>query len=465
MIFILIISSILSSNLNSYQESIFLGLFLNSIIIPTLFVFKKINIYEPVFWFSIYYSVLIFSAFILLDSQFTASTFIVNTNFYTSNILELFSITLWTVLFAYLSFITGYYLIVNKKTNINITLNEPNTSFILLKIFAYIFMSIGISNFVYNLYIMTGFNIIDYFGYIHYYSGHLVEHGVTIIGYNFLYPGIFFLYYLHINKKINKYIFYLNFLIFLTIILSLGRVTGFAMTVMVFYILSLYSKGVFNINKRQIILLFLSIIVIFTLFFLRMYSDFERVYGVEFDEFITVIVPNIGYILIGEGNLPNISIVMKIIDSWEQDIGYLYGGSIFVGLTAFLPSSISVELVRNNTTSWIGKHTWYEHIHGGSLPPTIVGDLFANFGFLGVLIGMFLLGYLFAKVYNLMHHNKSIFIFIFYLYFLIFFAFILPKGEFSRLSFVIIPIFILLNIYLIKMLTILGRKKKKLEKV
>jgi len=456
----LMVSFNFSSELDSNQVSIFLALFISSIMIPGLFVFKKINLYEPILWFSIYYSVLIFSAFILLDSEFTASTFITNGNFYTANILELFSITLWAVLFAYICFITGYYITLNKKTTFNTSLKEVNISTKLLKITAFSFMFIGISNFIYNLYLITGFNLIEYFIFIHYYSGHFVEHGVTILGYNFLYPGIFFMYYLHINKKINKYIFYINVLIFFMIILSLGRVTGFSMTVMLFYLFSLYSKGIFYINKKRFILLFISVVMIFVLFFLRMYSDFERVYGLTSDEFITKIAPNIAYVLMGEGNLPNISIVMKIIDSWEQDIGYLYGRSIFLGLLVFLPSSISVEIIQNNTVSWIGKHTWYEHIHGGSLPPTIIGDLFANFGFLGIIVGMLILGSLFAKVYNYIQSKSGMFIFIFYLYFLVFFVFILPKGELSRLSFIIYPIFIFINIQILKMLTILGSKKE-----
>jgi len=446
-------------DLDSYQISIFFALFISSIIIPSLFMYKKINIFEPVFWFSIYYSVLILSEFIMLSSDFTASTFVVNTSFYTSNILELFSKTIWIILIGYIALIVGYYLIVKQNIIINFNISEDNLSILLLKIVSFLFMFIGASNFLYNLYIISGFDIISYFQFIHYNAGHFVEKGVTIIGYNFLYPGILFLYYLYIHKKVNKFTFYINMLIFFVIVLSLGRVTGFAMTMMLFYLISLYSKQIIYLNKKKIFGLMLSVVIVFSLFFIRMYSDFNRVYDVSVDEFMTDLMPNIGYILLGEGNLPNVGIVMKIIDSWANDIGYLYGGSIFLGLLVFTPSFISKGIIETNTVSWLGKHQWYDHIHGGSLPPTIIGDLYSNFGFLGVLIGMFILGLLFAKVYNFIQKKKGFFIYVFYLYFLLFFVFILPKGEFSRFSFILIPIFIMINYYIIKIITIVLNRK------
>jgi oligosaccharide repeat unit polymerase len=119
------------------------------------------------------------------------------------------------------------------------------------------------------------------------------------------------------------------------------------------------------------------------------------------------------------------------------------------------------DIFKGNTVSWISKNVWYQGDQGGGgIPPGILGDWYANFGYLGIVLGMFLLGVTFSKIYNYVLRKDSYILLVFYLFFLMKFVFILPKGEFSRLSYILEPTLILITWEIIKYLTFLARKKK-----
>jgi len=454
----------LTINLPAYNASIFVGLLMNSLIIPILFYIKKISIYEPVFWFSAYYYLLIVSAYIVLSDNFQNSSLISETSFY-NNIYFVFSKTIWIIFIGYLFFIFAYYLVKQKYIIFNTKQKIQYLSVGIIKLAAYSTLLIAIFNFLYNLYILCDLNIINYFVNLAYYSGYMQVYGLTTIGYNFIYVSMFLFTYLYINKNISKYLFFLNVVLYFVLLLSLGRITNTLTSLIVLYLSIIYFKNIYFIDKKLIFKLLIMIILTLMFFFFRMYTSYLRVYGISLEDFINQFSPLLVNILFGEGNLPNIGIVMKIIDSWQNDIGFLFGQSIFVGLAIFLPSSISRDLVINNTVSWLSKKEWYMHLHGGSLPPTIIGDLFANFGIAGVFLGMFLLGIIFSIIYQKVVKNMNFFVFVLYLFFLIKFVFILPKGEFCRFSFILIPVMILSVYYLIYFITNIIIKTRKEEDV
>ena len=105
--------------------------------------------------------------------------------------------------------------------------------------------------------------------------------------------------------------------------------------------------------------------------------------------------------LIEKGNIPNIPVLMKIIDSWESDIGFYMGKSYFTWLYNVLPSTIRPV---DYQTSFVIKNRWYSALlGGGSIPPTGIGEMYLNFGFFGVIFGMFFFGVLMAYTYNLLN--------------------------------------------------------------
>jgi oligosaccharide repeat unit polymerase len=82
------------------------------------------------------------------------------------------------------------------------------------------------------------------------------------------------------------------------------------------------------------------------------------------------------------------------------------------------------------------KKTWYLSSQGGGLPPTCIGEMYVNFGAFGVIVGMFLIGIIFASFYNIMmkYRNRSYWITLIYASILTRFIFIYPKGELSNFS-------------------------------
>jgi len=68
--------------------------------------------------------------------------------------------------------------------------------------------------------------------------------------------------------------------------------------------------------------------------------------------------------------------------------------------------SRSLDLIMSSIMSeeelWI-KDKWYLDVEGGGLPPTAVGEWYANFGFAGVVVGMFVVGMALGVVTGVMH--------------------------------------------------------------
>jgi hypothetical protein len=158
------------------------------------------------------------------------------------------------------------------------------------------------------------------------------------------------------------------------------------------------------------------------------------------------LIRSIGYYAFDKGNTPNVAILMKIIDSWGKDIGYKLGSSLFYPFFSILPGEYQPSV--NLMPSIIIKQRWFSHIEGGFLPPTGIGEMYANFSFFGPFIGMFGFGILGAMLYNFLQKRATHLRLFIYLYFSLNFYMIYPKGEFSNLSFLSIGC-ILIMFYLL----------------
>jgi hypothetical protein len=134
--------------------------------------------------------------------------------------------------------------------------------------------------------------------------------------------------------------------------------------------------------------------------------------------------------LIEKGNIPNIPILMKIIDSWESEIGFMYGKSLVMWILNFIPMSKTGLL----PPSELIKEVWYPSIEGGALPPTGYGEMYANFGFLGIFFGMFAFGLLMAYAYNMLNKYNNMWYLLIFINLSVFFFSVYPKGEFDNMS-------------------------------
>ncbi|SMP13998.1 hypothetical protein SAMN06265339_1224 [Desulfurobacterium pacificum] len=223
--------------------------------------------------------------------------------------------------------------------------------------------------------------------------------------------------------------------VYVIIILSLAKITYFALQIAIFITLLFALKNDVVITFKRIFLLLLFTTLVLSLFLYRMIADIARVKGLSIIEvFLSVLDTNSLYSLFFEkSNLPNINIIVLIMKHWGKEIDYLKGTSLVNVISGFMPSDIRTSLVHNFSVSWIIKNQWFTYQPGGAIPPTIIGELFANFGYFGMFT-MFFLGMTTANIYNWVFKNLSYPKLIFYTYFLWKFVFLMAKGEFSRIS-------------------------------
>ena len=125
------------------------------------------------------------------------------------------------------------------------------------------------------------------------------------------------------------------------------------------------------------------------------------------------------------GYTVNMAIFPKIVDAWNNEIGYLYGESFFTSLNSLFNTHIAV-------VSNVVRVTWFTGINDGNLPVTIIGDFFINFGLLGIIIGMLVFGMLTKTLYNVIEIKKSYWSILLYGIFIMHFVAIVAKCDFSN---------------------------------
>ncbi|MCT7911789.1 oligosaccharide repeat unit polymerase [Arcobacter lacus] len=429
-------------------------------VLSSYFILDKIIIFNPFSLFSYYYYFVIFSCLYLVNTNFDNNMYISMTKF-SINESELMLRTLVYLTLCYIFTYFGYKAI--KKNFIpSIELND-NISMKTINITILIFSLIGLSNFIINIFKFSSGNILDYFTNISIRQLEFETLGGTTLGYWFVFLACYLWFYkiLKYKNKNEYFIFILYLLLSIIMKASLGRITD-----TIFYVLSFFVIYYFiNINtqlnnhRRYFILLLLLLLMAVLFFFFRFTSSLS--YNdmlnssflstiLDFFTFDTILL-----YIVDNGNIPNIPILMKIIDSWEFDIGFLYGESLFSWLYGFFPSDIRPDRYQ---VSFLIKDIWFDQIDGGSLPPTGMGEMFANFGYIGGLWGMFLFGVIIAFIYNLLYTFNN------YWYLLIFvnitlnFITIFPKGEVDNLSVLLIIPYIFLYVFLIFFQSLLRSK-------
>jgi hypothetical protein len=144
------------------------------------------------------------------------------------------------------------------------------------------------------------------------------------------------------------------------------------------------------------------------------------------------------------GNVPNFPIVFTIIDKMPSEMDLLYGKTLFNWAIFFVPKSI---LKGDYLISiWI-KNTWYLDIEGGGLPPTAVGEWYANFGIAGVIAGMFLVGLSLGALFKMARVSESPYLAVLWSNLVFGFVVIYPKTDLAQIP--VFSIFILLCLWLL----------------
>ncbi|CAA6810218.1 MAG: Unknown protein [uncultured Sulfurovum sp.] len=398
---------------------------------------KKLILFEPFTLFSMYFYTVVMGSFYLYSSNFEHSIFI-NYQSFSMNLMELLNISLMYIIVSYVFAYLGYKTF-KKEFEPSIDLDNDGVSIQIVNLIIPIFMGIALLNFIYNIIVLGGGSFSNYMSQVSSADTMLKETGGTTVGYLFGYmAGYLWLYkLLKMNMKISL-LFLILVLITILMKASTGRILGtlaYALSYMVIYYF-VKIKIESQQNKKYFIILFSLLAIGVFFYFFRLASSIAAIGGMK-DDFLSTIleflsIDLIMYYIADKGNIPNIPILMKIIDAWGGDsTPFLYGESLFTWVYGILPSGLRPE---GYQTSVIVKEVWYSHAPGGNLPPTGMGEMFANFWYFGAVFGMYLFGVLAAFFYNLLHKFNNFWYLVMYANIVVGFIMLYPKGEFDNLT-------------------------------
>ena len=428
---------------NEYSLALSCSLFLFFSILSFLLLKKRKVLFEPIYLFSGYYITVCLSIWYLVGTHFATNEFINNTQF-NSDFVSLFTISCFYYFIGYIFTVLGYRYVKQDKVEIKFELEDKKKiSDRVINIVIFVFFLIGLFNFLYNVYLFADGNLLLYLKNISNRSREFAMGGTTI-GYIFAETSIYVWFFKMLrNKKYSSITFVICLSISTLMKISVGRIfqtfVFIGVLIGVYYFIEIWERGF--IRNRKYIMIACGILCAGVFFyFLRLASNLSSIGYMEGGIFSTFqsFIGKLGYYAVDRGNMPNVALMPKIIDAWPNDIGFLYGSSFLIFLFSFLPGQfIPITLA----PSVLIKNTWYQHITGGNLPPTGIGEMYANFGPFGIIFGMFLFGVLIAYLYKFMIKSKNYWVLVIGMQISIGFIALYPKGEFSNLSlWMIMPI-------------------------
>jgi len=169
------------------------------------------------------------------------------------------------------------------------------------------------------------------------------------------------------------------------------------------------------------------------IYFLRIASSLQHLGVVVTWHTVTQFGSNLVHFALERGNVPNFPVVFTILDKIPSEVSFLHGATVFNWAMALIPDSI---LPADYFIPDLIKTTWYLDIEGGGLPPTAIGEWYANFGFAGVIIGMFLVGAILGVLYRWARDSDSPYRVVLWANLVFGFVVIYPKTDLSQ-----IPVF------------------------
>ena len=428
-------------------------------VLNSYFIFeKKFIIFNPFTLFSIYFYMVLIGGVHLFFGGFITNLYIKDTTFYT-DLDPLLNKTLCYIILCYISSYVGYKTF-NKNVNYEISFSKETINVKILNILIWIFSILALINFAWNVFQYAGGNPILYLSNVS--IRHLeFENGGTTILYLFGYMAGYLWFYkiLKYNKKITLY-----FLLFIFITIFIKATTGrifdtmtYSLSYVAIYYFVNFSKEN-NVNYKYLIGLLLLGVFGLIFYFFRFVSSLDynnQISGTFLSNLIELInFDNILFNAVDKGNIPNVAILMKVIDSWANDSKFLFGESLFSWIYGFLPSDYRPERYQ---ISFLIKDNWYQHIDGGSLPPTGMGEMFVNFWYFGIF-GMYLFGIFVALFNNLLLKFNNYWFLIVFVNVSLGFIMLYPKGEFDNFS-VLFFLPILLTYYLLNILSTILKKE------
>jgi oligosaccharide repeat unit polymerase len=220
----------------------------------------------------------------------------------------------------------------------------------------------------------------------------------TSLGYfrmlvNFASPAFFiaFVFFLVSKRRLISYLgFFIIILGFLNIAFSFfvssrGGVVFFILNILV--VLSIYNR----INIKSILLGTLFAGLLFSAMTTLRPSTTSNIDQVSFNIFDPIIVNR---------NLLDISVTSKIYNEVPEQLEFQYGSTFLSLFVAPVPRTYWPSKPAVNPGKTIADELYsFDPNSQAGVPPGIIGELFINFGILGVFTGLLLLGIIIKKIY------------------------------------------------------------------
>jgi len=398
---------------------------------------KDFNIFEPITLFTLYYFTAVPSGYYFLSTNFEKGAYVTS---FSHNVYSLFNMAILCLIFGYLFAVLGYYAGRKKEKREIIIRYEALSEIsdkVLLPFIALSFL-LGLSNFIVNIWKISGGDIIEYLSTM---SIRLVldkEIPHTTLFYIFTYFSVYLLIYYLKRREKNTTIILLPLSIAVFMLASTGRVfntISYLLSVIAVYYYINPDRQKANYNRKYLLVFAIVVSSSVLLFLFRFATSaslsIESVSDLSAFLGRLNLTDGLRFIFFETGNIPNIPVLMKIIDSWGNEIGFLYGQSLVSWVVNILPASIRPEGYQPSVM--IMKAGWFPDALGAH-PPTGIGEMYANFGMLGPFLGMFVFGYFCAILYNLLGRFNNFWMLVAYCQILTGFVFLYAKGEFDNLS-------------------------------
>lgn len=301
-------------------------------------------------------------------------------------------------------------------------------------------------NFFLNVFMISGGNIIAYISSTAGRNYQVAEgQGVSAVGYVFGLVAVNFIFYFAGKKDTSKkamFFLLMVFVFFIFVRASQGRIFQtlvFIGSTYVCYLIAVHQAGKKSVSYIKSIPAFLLLAVLgIMLYFLRILSAYfysgRSLEALDFNFMFSGFM----HFAVERGNVPNVPVLLTLIDKIPSETFYFLGSTIPNFLLWLVPKSL---LAPDYLISLRIKELWYTDIPGGGLPPTGVGEWYANFGMLGVFFGMFLVGATLKYVYFKALNGNSPYLKVIWANIAMGFIVVYPKTDLSQIpSFMIIVV-------------------------
>lgn len=404
-------------------EMIILAIFFFFIL--TFVLINEKDKFTPIIFFSLLFYGYVFSGlyFSYYENIHTAKFFKFAGNFGTSDL----KFSLFQVCIGYLFFLIGYKIAARFYVRkINLEINGIIYKSPLLRFFLIGFFLISFFYWIYVSFRLAGgpINLLFNMGqYVLFQSLTPISTAPYIIGYVVTY----YLFLIDLNNK-NKVTLIVYFMILSTFImyLSTGRLSG-----SVFYLLSFPLMYIiwnnFKINFKIILKLSIFVLLLFSLYFYREYTNLHYL-GLEMETDIIKLVGTHFFGMTNFGDLQSITFSNQYI----KDENLMFGETFF-DMTRFWLNKIPFINLEPTSIGLRLREYYFSGIDTGAPAPGIISEMIINFDFFGITFVMFIFGMFIHIINKSIDPKKNVFNLYIYTQLLIFLL-LLSKVDSSHID-------------------------------